>query len=434
VTRPRLSYHRKGNTLALLDDLGPLGQVAVVTDPAPGPEKLVTRLDVRPLREHALWLRVRLTNLGRTPLALRRVQVPRLRLAAEFLQPGQTWTMQAAAVAWGQDFAFPFDPNFERENFLGHVQNGEGGGIPVVYFWTPRHGLALMHIDPVPRPWYMPVRRGTVALEQRDVVLAPGVTFLAAEVVISVHRGDFFEPLALYRELMAARGLDIPEPHPAAFEAAWCSWGYEFDVRPEEVLRVLPLLEEMGIQWVTLDDRWFDFYGDWYPRPDTFPGGEDDMRRLTDAIHQRGMYAQIWWYPLAVEDGHGDWDARPHGVARLFREHPDWVVRNPDGSVARNNRHLAMLCPPILAFKSTPSNLPGGSLRIGDLTGTNWTMSTPWRPATIPRTDTPIPKTACARSRMYIAKFTTSPRLDDPTTSPKFALAVRRSLSACCQR
>ena len=44
--------------------------------------------------------------------------------------------MQGAAVAWGQDFAFEMPIPFDRENYLGHLQDAEGGGIPVNYFWV----------------------------------------------------------------------------------------------------------------------------------------------------------------------------------------------------------------------------------------------------------------------------------------------------------
>jgi len=43
------------------------------------------------------------------------------------------------------------------------------------------------------------------------------------------------------------------------------------------MLNTVPKLKEMGIKWATLDDRWFSTYGDWDPRPETFPG--DSIRK-----------------------------------------------------------------------------------------------------------------------------------------------------------
>ena len=108
---------------------------------------------------------------------------------------------------------------------------------------------------------------------------------------------------------------------------------------------MLPVLKDLGLHWLTLDDHWFDHYGDWNPRHDSFPGGAEQMRRMVEKIHQAGALAQIWWYPLCVEDGHGNWDDHPYGISRLLRQHPDWLVLNGDGSAARNNRQLPMLCP-----------------------------------------------------------------------------------------
>ncbi|RPH57313.1 MAG: alpha-galactosidase [Chloroflexi bacterium] len=239
---------------------------------------------------------------------------------------------------------------FSRDNFLGHLQNGEGGGIPVVYFWNKTRGLSLMHIEATPKDWYMPVKSGkegvTAGLELRKpVTLQPGESFSSLETVISAHSGDFFAPLALYRDLLAQKGIKSPAPVPADYEPAWCSWGYEFDVTPGEMTGVLPVLNDLGIKWLTLDDRWFDAYADWNPRKDTFPGGAQDMCRMNAEIHAAGAFSQVWWYPLCVEDGHGKWESHKYGRAQLYKNHPEWLVLNADGSVARNNRHLAMLCP-----------------------------------------------------------------------------------------
>ena len=135
------------------------------------------------------------------------------------------------------------------------------------------------------------------------------------------------------------------QPTAECYEPEWCSWGYEFDVTPDEMLGVLPKTTELGLPWLTLDDRWFDHYGDWNPRPDTFPGGATQMRWLVDQIHRAGARAQIWWYPLCVEDGVGHWDGYKYGYSEILRQNPHWLILNPDGSIARNNRGLAMLCP-----------------------------------------------------------------------------------------
>lgn len=287
-------------------------------------------------------------NASDFPLTIDSLAAPRLTLAAPLRD--ELWTMQGPAVNWGQDFAFPLPDRFERDNYLGHIQNAEGGGIPMLYAWTRTAGLALAHVEPFQALWHLPVTadsRGVcMALEFRSPeILAAGQAIQSLRVLLSLHRGDFFAPLALYREIMACQGLAAPVPNQEDYAPAWCSWGYEFDVRPEDMTGVLPMLKDLDLHWLTLDDHWFDCYGDWNPRPESFPGGADQMRLMLEKIHQAGGLAQIWWYPLCVEDRHGNWDGHPYVVSELLRQHPNWLVLNPDCSVARNNRQLAMLCP-----------------------------------------------------------------------------------------
>ncbi|MBK9208314.1 MAG: alpha-galactosidase [Anaerolineales bacterium] len=286
-------------------------------------------------------------NIGSTPIQLNSISAPALELDSNWAN--DLWSMQGAAIHWGHDFAFKMPPELERENYLGHIQNGEGGGIPIVYFWNQAGGLSLAHIEPTQELWYMPVsaQNGKIKVafeDRREQTLNAGDVFQTPRVLLSVHQGDFFEPLKLYREVMALQGLKAPEPNHEDFAPAWCSWGYEFDVRPSEVTGVLPKLRELGIHWLTLDDRWFDRYGDWNPREDTFPNGVNELKQMNDNIHAAGGLSQIWWYPLCVEDGVGGWDEQVYGISHILQDHSDWLVHNADGSIARNNRGLAMLC------------------------------------------------------------------------------------------
>ena len=45
------------------------------------------------------------------------------------------------------------------------------------------------------------------------------------------------------------------------------------------------------------------------------------MKALVDRIHAAGMKAQLWWAPLGADPG-----------SRTDRDHPDWLLRNEDGS------------------------------------------------------------------------------------------------------
>ena len=311
-------------------------------------------------------------NTGKKPVELSSISTPVLELDSHWTK--NLWTMQGASIDWGQDFAFELPPKLERENYLGHIQNGEGGGIPIVYFWNRSGGLSLAHIEPAQELWYMPVSVSASGVrvsfdDKRSRTLGPNEIFQTPRVMLSFHQGDFFEPLNLYREVMARQGLKAPEPNSEDFAPAWCSWGYEFDVKPSEVEGVLPKLNELGIHWLTLDDRWFDRYGDWNPREDTFPKGVEDIKQMNKKIHDAGALSQVWWYPLCVEDGVGGWDAQIYGISETIKSHNDWLVLNQDGSVARNNRGLAMLCPGVSHVREYTEGLTRRFIRDWDFDG-----------------------------------------------------------------
>jgi len=137
----------------------------------------------------------------------------------------------------------------------------------------------------------------------------------------------------------------LPKPSSEAYNVSWCGWGYEADVTPAQMLGTIPKLKEMGIKWVTLDDRWFDVYGDWNPRSDTFPG--DSIKKMTDDFHQQGMLAQLWWLPLGVEDGQGKYESHKYSVAKIAQQHPEWLILDKNGKHARMTRGLAVLCPAV---------------------------------------------------------------------------------------
>jgi alpha-galactosidase len=82
------------------------------------------------------------------------------------------------------------------------------------------------------------------------------------------------------------------------------------------------------------------------------------MRQMVQAIHDAGFSAQLWWYPLAVEDGVGAYESHRYRTAQVAQEHPDWLCRDAGGNILRNNRGLAILDPAI----------PGVQQYIVDLT------------------------------------------------------------------
>jgi alpha-galactosidase len=266
-------------------------------------------------------------------------------------QPYDMWSFQGSSYEWGKDDVIKLDRNFSQPNRMGAaIKGGYGGGIPVVAFWTGAVGEAVGHLETLPLTLALPVRveaKGvTAGLDiPADAVLKPGETYSTPRSFVSVFEGDFYEPLRLWSSALQKEGWQIPKPSAEAYSVSWCGWGYEFNVTPAEMLGTVPKLKEFGIKWATLDDRWFDTYGDWNPRPDTFPG--DAIKKMVDDFHRQGILVQLWWLPLGVEDGQSQYESHRYVVSKVVQEHPQWLILDQNGKPARMIRDLGTLCPAV---------------------------------------------------------------------------------------
>jgi len=272
-------------------------------------------------------------------------------------QPYDMWAFQGSSYNWGENDVEKLARTSSQPNAMGEmVKGGYGGGIPVVAFWTASVGEAIGHVETLPWTLSIPVK---VAADGRvnasvtipaNSTLKPGESYSTPRSFLAVYSGDFYEPLRMWSSVLQKEGWDIPKPSNEAYNVAWCGWGYEFNVTPKQMLGTVPKLKEMGIKWATLDDRWFDTYGDWNPRPDTFPG--DSMKQMVDDFHKQGMLAQLWWLPLGVEDGQGKYESHKYAISKVVKEHPDWLILDKNGKHARMVRDLATLCPAVPEVQS----------------------------------------------------------------------------------
>jgi alpha-galactosidase len=294
-------------------------------------------------------------NAGTEEIRLEQVHAARRRLSASAANasssPWAMYSFHGSSEEWGRDDVVEVARGFSRSNLMGAATaRGVGGGVPVVAFWTAEAGQAIGHIETRPFTCSFPVSTdensvNASLLVQPAVVLKPGGVFSTPRTFIAVYSGDFYAPLQLYSRMLQRQGWKLPKPSEEAYSASWCGWGYEADVTPAQMVGTMPKLRELGIHWATLDDRWFDAYGDWEPREDTFPG--DAIHKMLEAFHDQGIFVQIWWRALAVEDGTGRYNRFESRVSRLATEHPDWLILNKDGTHARMSRNLAVLCPAV---------------------------------------------------------------------------------------
>jgi alpha-galactosidase len=295
-------------------------------------------------------------NTGATDFQIDQAVVQQHRFNAqqadEKAQPYDMWAFQGSSYDWGKDDVQHLTRTSAQPNAMGEaVKGGYGGGIPVVAFWTASVGEAIGHVETLPWTLSIPVKveadgrvKAGVTIPA-NTVLKAGDSYSAPRSFLSVYSGDFYEPLRIWSSVLQKEGWDIPKPSNEAYNVSWCGWGYEFNVTPAQMLGTVPKLKELGIKWATLDDRWFDSYGDWNPRNETFPG--DSIKKMVDDFHKEGILAQLWWLPLGAEDGQGRWESHKYIVSKVAKEHPDWFILDKNGKHARMTRDLGTLCPAV---------------------------------------------------------------------------------------
>jgi alpha-galactosidase len=253
------------------------------------------------------------------------------------------WSYQSGSYEKRPDWVLPVPVGFRQENFLGMNASDYGGGTPVVDVWRRDVGLAVGHLELVPKNVSTPVSRPTRERATLGIrlsaprTLAPGERLETLRTFVAVHRGDHFQALGDYGAMMRRQGLKLPTSPASAFEPIWCAWGYGRDFTVDQVIATLPLAKRLGFGWATLDDGWQVAEGDWTPVAKKFPRGDADMKALVEKIHAAGLRAQIWWTPLAADPG-----------SRLERAHPELLLKNDDGSTRKitwwNSRYL---CPAV---------------------------------------------------------------------------------------
>jgi len=300
-------------------------------------------------------------NSSKSDLKLDSIDLNRHRLNASLADskaaPNSMWSFHGASIRWGKDNVFPIPKDFSQQNQFGTMVEVKGdlgsvgGGIPVVAFWTKTVGEAIGHVETLPLALSIPVKTeadGRVLASVHltpDTTLQPGETYTTPQTFVAIYSGDYYEPLRMYSDVIDAEGLKKTATNAEDYAVSWCGWGYLANVTPAQMLGTIPKLKEFGIHWATLDDRWFNNYGDWQPRGDTFPGNA--IQDMVKKFHEQGVKVQLWWLPLAVEDGGPGYESHAYGVSEVVKEHPDWLIFDKNGKPAKMTRNLATLCPAV---------------------------------------------------------------------------------------
>ena len=339
--------------------LGNLGKRLVVKGKIAGTElEEVGTLEVYDSFPNLVLLSLEIRNAGTKPVALSSITLQRHNFASKVNSDRSTnalWTFEGSSLKWGKDEIFAVPAKFSQENPFGTPVSTKddlgyvGGGIPVVAFWDASVGEAIGHIETLPLAIALPVKttdHGTVNASVRIPVnsgLKPGETISTPRTFLTVYSGDFYKPLSLWSDVIDKEGLKKPLNNEENYAVSWCGWGYEFGVTPKQMVDTIPKLKELGIHWATLDDGWFNNYGDWQPRSPAFAG--DAIEQMVKTFHDQGLKVQLWWLPLAVEDGHFGYGGRKYEISEVVKQHPEWLILDAHGKPARMARNLATLCP-----------------------------------------------------------------------------------------
>ncbi len=256
-------------------------------------------------------------NKGK-PITVRAYELCRTEIEAE---DSVVWSLQPTSTAARLDWVLPIREGFRNRNYLGMNNCDYGGGIPLVDVWQRNGGTAIGLLEPVLRTISMPIewkRYGkTITMSLRydydePLTLGTGDTLHCYTAFRYEHTGDFYNTLRTFSETMQRdMGIRMQPSEPEAYEPVWCAWGYERQFTIDEVIGTLDKVAELGFRWVDVDDGYQIAEGDWETNS-RFPNGDKDMRHITDEIHRRGMYAKLWWAPLAADPG-----------TKVLREHPE---------------------------------------------------------------------------------------------------------------
>jgi len=361
--------------------LGPLGKQIEVSGKIFGTDLEETlTLEVYDDFPNLALLSLALRNSGQSEISLDSVTFQRHAFASSQSTDRTLWTFQGSSLKWGKDEIFPVPAKFSQDNLfgepvkvnddLGHV----GGGIPVVAFWSRDVGEAIGHVETLPLSISIPVRTN-----QKDAhievafttpartILKPGEIFSTPRTFLAIYSGDFYEPLSLWSDVIEKEGLSRPVNNDENYAVSWCGWGYEFGVTPKQMLDTIPKLKELGIHWATLDDGWFNNYGDWQPNPANFPDGA--VQEMVRKFHEQGIKVQLWWLPLAAEDGRFGYGGRKFVLSNVAKEHPDWLILDKDGKPARMARNIAALCPALPEVREYYKQLTTRFIRDWDFDG-----------------------------------------------------------------
>jgi hypothetical protein len=150
--------------------------------------------------------------------------------------------------------------------------------------------------------------------------LIPGKSVRSNRFVINIGK-DPYEALEKYAALM---GL-LNNARVNSIINGWCNWFYTYEnINEDEVIRnaefISKTLKPYGMEYIQVDEGFQRWHGEWEGN-DRFPHG---MKWLADRIRAVDLKPGLWIAPYVISE-----------PTDVFRDHKEWLIKNPDGSLKR---------------------------------------------------------------------------------------------------
>jgi len=162
-----------------------------------------------------------------------------------------------------------------------------------------------------------------VVLDTEDQAIEPGEKWHLEELMFATGSGRSAMLSALTDRIQESF-YSLPKPPPPA---GWCSW-YCFGskVTAKQVLDNVDFIAANipELKYIQIDDGYQAAMGDWTETGAAFGGGVQDVLAR---IREKGFEPALWVAPFVAEEN-----------SRVFREHPDWFIKDVQGKPLRSDR------------------------------------------------------------------------------------------------
>ncbi|SEL93979.1 alpha-galactosidase [Butyrivibrio sp. ob235] len=111
--------------------------------------------------------------------------------------------------------------------------------------------------------------------------------------------------------------------------------GTYFNFDEKSIIEIADAAADAGCEMLVLDDGWFGErnddnrgLGDWFVNEKKLPGS---LSKIADHVNSLGMKFGLWFEPEMVNED-----------SELFRNHPDWALRDPDRNPVMGRNQLVL--------------------------------------------------------------------------------------------